>query len=161
MVGVHIEYHRDGRGHLQIMVLKFAGLAHKYVRITGAAIGIDQRKPSADKDGGVMIGLKQNLRYHGRGGGFAVRAGDGDGRGEAAGQLTQQLGALHGRDTAFGGGEQLGVVRPNGGGVHHQIGVADVFGGLRHKDGDAETAHTRDVVRFVDVGAGDGVALRM
>ena len=137
MVGVHVEDDADGGGHLKIVILKFAGLAHHGVVGAGVAVGVDDRQTTADEDAGVGAGSQQSMAEHRRGGGLAVGARHRDGIAKLTGDSTQQDGPLHHRDASFCRGDEFGIVGGDGGGVHHQICPLHVGGGVTQRDGNA------------------------
>ena len=112
---------------------------------------------ATDDDSGVELCRTEDGGSEGRGGGFAMRTRHGN-AGAQAHEFGQHLGAGDDGDAAFVGGHDFRVGIGNSGRAHHDLGVAEVVGGMAGVDERAEAAQALDSSAGGDVGAVHGVA---
>ena len=159
VVAVDVQNDAERGVQLQEGVDIFAGLADHGVALADAAVAADEGQLAADDGARVAARLDQDLREHAGRGRLAVRAGDGDGVRKLLREQAEHHRALERRDALFARGDKLRVILLCGGGVDDELRVADVLGAVAHADRDAVAADALERVGFVDVAAGDHIAL--
>ena len=129
--------------------VRFIGFGHQdiaFARVSavqrGAVRALDK---AADGVAWIGTGVHQNVGQHGAGGGFAVRSGHGDGS-FAVHEQGEDVTAMHNTLARRVCCDDFRIVRFDGAGVDHGLGLGDIFGSLPEFNGDAQ--------RFKSVGFG-------
>jgi hypothetical protein len=109
MIGLDIQYDRDGGEEGEKRIAVFAGLQHNGVPLAHTVSGAQQGQGAADHDGGVQPGGHDDMGAHGGGGGFTVGARDAKGVAIAPHQGAPGLCALEYGDAGGAGRGDFGI----------------------------------------------------
>ena len=149
MIGFTVGDNGDGRMVFGEAAVRFIGFGHQdvaFARVSavqrGAVRALDK---AADGVAWIGTGVHQNVGQHGAGGGFAVRSGHGDGS-FAVHEQGEDVTAMHNALARRVCCDDFRIVRFDGAGVDHGLGLGDIFGSLPEFNGDAQ--------RFKSVGFG-------
>ena len=149
MIGFTVGDNGDGRMVFGEAAVRFVGFGHQdvaFARVSavqrGAVRALDK---AADGVAWIGTGVHQNVGQHGAGGGFAVRSGHGDGS-FAVHEQGEDVTAMHNALARRVCCDDFRIVRFDGAGVDHGLGLGDIFGSLPEFNGDAQ--------RFKSVGFG-------
>ena len=149
MIGFTVGDNGDGRMVFGEAAVRFIGFGHQdiaFARVSavqrGAVRALDK---AADGVAWIGTGVHQNVGQHGAGGGFAVRSGHGDGS-FAVHEQGEDVTAMHNTLARRVCCDDFRIVRFDGAGVDHGLGLGDIFGSLPEFNGDAQ--------RFKSVGFG-------
>ena len=159
MVRVNVQDHRYRRMELQEGVHILTGFHHHGFAVPNAGVGPQHGQLSPNNGAGVHAALDEDFREHGGGGGFAMGAGDRHGALEFPGQQPQHHRALQGGDPLFPGSHQLGVVLLARRRVNHALRIANIFRPMAHGHRDSIASNSLQGIGFVDVRAGQLIAL--
>ena len=144
MLGVDIGDDGDVGRQLEEGAVGFVGLHHHPVAGPEPRIGAVGVDDAAVDHRRVEAGAVEQRRDHRGGRGLAVGAGDGDAALQPH-QFGQHLGAPHHRQALGARGDQLRIVRLDGGGDDDDVGAVDVAGLVADGDLDALVAQPLDV----------------
>ena len=154
MVVFHHRHHRDLRRKAEEHAVVFIRFDDKSLPAAGMRVVFQVLGNAADNVAGVFAAGGEQPGQHGRGGGFAVRAGHRDAQ-SSLHQLAEEVGAFEHRDAGGQGSGDLGVGIGDRRGAHHQIGAADVFGRVAGENGRARCRQLLRQVREGPVRAAD------
>ena len=157
VLAVNVGDDRDNRGQLQKRAIALVGLGDEILRFAEARVGAHGVDATSDNDGGIEAAGGENGGDHGRGGGFAVHAGDGDSVFQAH-QLGEHFGALDDGNVQAARFNDFRVVDGDGGAGDDDIGSGDVGGGVTFKGCCAERREALRDGGGLKVGAGDLIA---
>ena len=157
MVLVHVGDHIDDGEQTEEGAVGLIGFGDEVVAAAQMGVGAVDIEPPPDDDRGVQTGRVEDGGRQGRGGGLAVRTGNGHALAQAH-QLGQHLGTGDDGDIAAARFHHFGVVLGDGRGFDQHLHVAHVLGRMAHGDAGPKTAQMLDHGRIAHVRARDVIA---
>ena len=112
VVGVDVGDDRHHRLQVQEGSVRFVRFRHQILAVAKAGIAAGGSQHAADNEGRVEPGIGENRGNQAGGGGFAMRAGNGDTEAEAH-QLCQHFGATDNRNAQLARAQHFRVCRVN------------------------------------------------
>ena len=157
MVFVHVGDHVDDGEQAKEGAVGLVGFGDEIVAAAQMGVGAVDIETPPDDDRGVQTGRVEDGGRQGRGGGLAVRTGNGHALAQAH-QFGQHLGAGDDGDVAAARFHHFGVVLGDGRGFDQHLHVAHVLGRMAHGDAGPKTAQMFDHGRIAHVRARDVIA---
>ena len=162
VIGIDIQDDGGIGFELEVVIHELAGLTHENIARSHAAAAVNRRELAADDRRQVNACIHKDLGQHRGGRGLAVGAGDTDRITIPTGNQTQHLASLQHRHTGSLGSNQFRIVRHDRSCMHDQVSAFDIFRTLSEGlDFDAHVPDCLQCVRFVVIGTGQMITLRM
>ena len=151
MLRLDVGGHRHDRGELQKGLIEFIGLGYQDVTLTDTGTRVRPGETTADDDGGIETGVREDVTDHGRDGTLAVCTAHGDAPAQPH-QFGQHLGTQDNGNVASPCLLDLRVVLPDGRRDEHHLGIADGDGIVPRADAGTERDQPIGDVRLGQVG---------